>query len=145
MASPLVFTGNVPQAKHVSNTRAVRNLALQYPKSPFHSGPFLIYLTARSAERGAEAVKTLNDDPRLKNAKVLAQDGGETTIKFHELDIGQTKSIQDFSTFLKNEHPDGIDIVVNNAGIMFDGMDLALIALMKAVQASQCKALMPVL
>lgn len=105
----------------------------------------MIYLTARSAERGAEAVKTLNDDPRLKNAKVLAQDGGETTIKFHELDISQTKSIQDFSTFLKNEHPDGIDIVVNNAGIMFDGMDLALIALMKAVQASQCKALMPVL
>lgn len=100
----------------------MRNLALQYPASPFHSGPFLIYLTARSADRGAEAVKTLNNDPQLKEAKVLAQDGGDTTIKFCELDISKTKSIQEFSRFLKNEHPEGIDIVINNAGIMFWGV-----------------------
>ena len=61
-------------------------------------------------------MKTLNNDPQLKEAKVLAQDGGETTIKFRELDISQSKSIQAFSEFLKTEHPDGIDIVVNNAG-----------------------------
>ena len=47
---------------------------------------------------------------------MLAQDGGETTIKFRELDISQSKSIQAFSEFLKTEHPDGIDIVINNAG-----------------------------
>ncbi|KAK0267402.1 hypothetical protein LTR35_016351 [Friedmanniomyces endolithicus] len=100
----------------------VRQLALQYPKSPLKSGPFLIYLTARSEERGAEAVKTLESDPQLKDAKVLVQDGGNTTIKFYALDISQTKSIQDFSAFLKKEHPDGLDMVINNAGIMFDGI-----------------------
>ncbi|KAK4542566.1 hypothetical protein LTR36_006614 [Oleoguttula mirabilis] len=101
----------------------VRNLALQYPASPFNAGPFLIYLTARSAERGAEAVDTLNNDPQLKQAKVLARDGGDTTIKFRELDISQAKSIQEFSAFLKSEHPDGIDIVINNAGIAMQGFD----------------------
>ncbi|KAK5718545.1 hypothetical protein LTR15_008276 [Elasticomyces elasticus] len=98
----------------------VRQLALQYPKSPLKSGPFLIYLTARSEERGAEAVKTLESDQQLKDAKVLVKDGGDTTIKFYALDISQTKSIQDFSTFLKKEHPDGLDVVINNAGITFD-------------------------
>jgi len=80
-------------------------------------------LTARSAERGAEAVKTLESDPQLKQAKVLTQDGGNTTIKFYALDISKTKSIQDFSSFLRNEHQDGLDIVINNAGIAMQGFD----------------------
>ena len=100
----------------------VRNLALTYPKSPLKSGPLLIYLTARSPERGAEAVKTLEQDQQLKKAKVLAEDGGDTTIKYLELDISQSKSIQQFRDFLKQEHPEGIDIVVNNAGIVIDRM-----------------------
>lgn len=104
-------------------TRAVRNLALQYPKSPFNNGPLLIYLTARSAEKGAEAVRSLTSDPQLKEAKVLAQDGGLTTIKFQELDISQTTSIQQFSEFLRTEHPQGLDFVINNAGIAMQGFD----------------------
>ncbi|KAK4956412.1 hypothetical protein LTR10_005936 [Elasticomyces elasticus] len=105
----------------------VRQLALQYPKSPLKSGPFLIYLTARSEERGAEAVKTLESDQQLKDAKVLVKDGGDTTIKFYALDISQTKSIQDFSTFLKKEHPDGVDVVINNAGIAMQGFDANIV------------------
>lgn len=101
----------------------MRNLALEYPKSPLHSGPLLIYLTARSAERGAEAVETLNNDPQLQKAKALAQDGGETTIKFQTLDISNTDSIHEFASFLKQEHPDGIDILINNAGIAMDGFN----------------------
>ncbi|KAL1301896.1 hypothetical protein AAFC00_006075 [Neodothiora populina] len=101
----------------------VRNLALEYPKSSIAGSPFLIYLTARSAERGAEAVKTLINDPQLKSAKVLAQDGGDTTIKFQTLDISDTSSIQEFASFLKKEHPDGIDIAINNAGVAMDGFD----------------------
>ena len=81
------------------------------------SGPFLIYLTARSPERGAEAVKTLNEDRQLRQAKVLTQDGGDTTIEFYALDIAQSKSIHKFRDFLAKEHPEGIDIVVNNAGM----------------------------
>ncbi|TKX25691.1 hypothetical protein C1H76_2341 [Elsinoe australis] len=101
----------------------VRQLALQYPNSPFHSGSFLIYLTARSAERGAEAVKTINNDPQLKKAKVLAQDGGQTTVKFKELDISNTMSIRNFVDSLQKDHPDGIDIIINNAGIAMEGFD----------------------
>lgn len=99
----------------------MRNLALEYPQSTFNTGPILIYLTARSAERGAEAVKTLNNDTKLKAAKALVQDGGAATIKFRALDISQKKSIEDFASFLKSEHPDGIDIVINNAGIAMEG------------------------
>lgn len=95
---------------------AVRNLALDYSKSALKSGPFTIYLTARSASRGAEAVETLHGDPALKQAGVLAKDGGDTTIKFHALDISQEQSIRDFRDALKKEHPEGIDAVVNNAG-----------------------------
>ena len=94
----------------------MRNLALQYSSSPLKSGPLLIYLTARSPERGAEAVKTLNSDPQLKKAKVLSDDGGEVQIKYHELDVSQTKSIRDFSAWVGKEHPDGIDFVIHNAG-----------------------------
>ncbi|GAB7348934.1 hypothetical protein MBLNU459_g7620t1 [Dothideomycetes sp. NU459] len=101
----------------------VRNLALSYPSSPLREGPFLIYLTARSAERGAEAVDALHSDPQLKKAKVLARDGGDTTIKFRILDIGDTKSIHEFAAFLHDEHPEGVDVVINNAGIAMDGFD----------------------
>lgn len=61
-------------------------------------------------------METLNGDPALKQAGVLAQDGGDTTIKFHALDISQEQSIRDFRDVLKKEHPEGIDAVVNNAG-----------------------------
>jgi hypothetical protein len=99
----------------------VRNLALQYPSSPLRSGPFTVYLTARSAERGNEAVETLNNDSQLKEAKVLSRDGGDSTIKFKELDISNAESIHAFGDFLKKEHPEGIDSVVNNAGIALNG------------------------
>ncbi|KAF2857573.1 NAD(P)-binding protein [Piedraia hortae CBS 480.64] len=105
----------------------VRNLALQYPKSPLKSGPFLIYLTARNSERGAEALKTLANDPQLTEAKVLAEQGGDTTIKFHNLDIANSKSIRSFASFLKNQHPKGIDIVINNAGIALQGYDAEIL------------------
>ena len=63
----------------------------------------------------------LDSDPGLKKAKALAQDGGETAIKFHQLDIDDVGSIHALRDFLKREHPEGIDVVVNNAGIAVDG------------------------
>ncbi|KAK5169592.1 uncharacterized protein LTR77_005569 [Saxophila tyrrhenica] len=101
----------------------VRNLALEYPKSPLKSGPLLIYLTARSPERGSEAVKTLNQDEQLKKAKVLKQDGGDVEVSYHELDISKKEEIHKFRDFLKKEHPQGIDFVINNAGIAMEGFD----------------------
>lgn len=101
----------------------VRNLALTYPSSPLRSGPLLIYLCARSASRGAEAVKTLQNDPQLKQAKVLAEDGGDTTITFHEFDVSDKSSIHAFRDFLQKGQPDGIDVLINNAGIAMEGFD----------------------
>jgi carbonyl reductase 1 len=95
----------------------VRQLALTYPKSPLRSGPLLIYLLARSPERGAEAVQTLGQDGQLKKAKVLAEDGGETTIKYRAFDVSDSSSIREFRSFLQKQHPDGVDFVINNAGI----------------------------
>lgn len=54
---------------------------------------------------------------------MLAQDGGQTTIKFRTLDISNSGSIQEFASFLKREHPEGIDVVINNAGIAMQGFD----------------------
>ena len=105
----------------------VRNLALQYPKSAFNNGPLLIYLTARDQGRGEQAIKDLQNDAELKKAKALASHGGSTSIQFHGLDISKPKSITDFALFLKEEHPDGIDIVVNNAGIAMNGFGMLLL------------------
>ena len=44
-----------------------RNLALQYPSSPLRSGPFLIYLTARSAERGRRSSQEAEQRPRAES------------------------------------------------------------------------------
>lgn len=99
----------------------VRNLALQYPSSTFNNGPLLIYLCARDQGRGEDAVKTLQSDARLRKTRALAQDGGLTSVTYHGLDISRTKSILDFAGFLEKEHPEGIDMVVNNAGIAMNG------------------------
>ncbi|TQN66716.1 Carbonyl reductase [NADPH] 1 [Colletotrichum shisoi] len=101
----------------------VRQLALQYPKSHLNNGSFLIYLTARDKSRGEQAVQNIQGDAGIKQAKALSAHGGATEIKYHQLDISDTSSISDLSSFLKKEHPDGIDFVVNNAGIAMQGFD----------------------
>lgn len=105
----------------------VRQLALQYPKSPLNNGPLLIYLTARDISRGEAALSSLNADPALRQAKALQSDGGLTSIKFHPLDIASSSSIAAFAKHLASTHPDGIDFVINNAGIAMDGFDLNVV------------------
>ena len=80
-----------------------------------------MYLTARNKERGEQALQDLFKDSELSGAKALAKDGGLTDVKYHALDISQTKSIQELRDFLKEEHPDGVDIVINNAAIAMNG------------------------
>lgn len=106
----------------------VRQLALQYPTSPLNTGPLLIYLTARDPSRGETAVSTLtSQDAPLQQAKALRSYGGLTDIKFHQLDISQPPSIDAFAAFLRTAHPDGIDFVINNAGLAMDGFNLNVV------------------
>ncbi|KAM7533038.1 hypothetical protein Aperf_G00000128102 [Anoplocephala perfoliata] len=65
-----------------------------------------IYLTARREELGLEAVKELAD-------KGLA-------VKFHQLDITDPESRKRLAQYIKDKYPDGIHILVNNAGILID-------------------------
>ena len=99
----------------------VRNLASEYSSSIFNNGPFLIYLTARDSGWGEAAVRALQDDAQLKKAKALAGEGGLVTIRYRGLDISKSCSIEEFASFLQKEHPEGIDIVINNAGIALNG------------------------
>ena len=66
--------------------------------------------------------------------------GGLTTVKYHGVDISTKESVEDFKGFLEREHPEGIDVVVNNAGIAMNGFgivpNLSLTAL-------PCPALLP--
>ncbi|KAI8934729.1 hypothetical protein NX059_008419 [Plenodomus lindquistii] len=101
----------------------VRQLALQYPTSPANSGSFLIYLTARDQGRGEAAIKDLEQDAQLKKAKALKADGGLSEIKYHKLDITDSSSMQSFAQDLQKAHGDGIDFVINNAGIALNGFD----------------------
>ena len=104
----------------------VRHLALQYPSSNLKDGPLLIYLTARDRQRGEAALKSLESDAQLTSAKALYTHGGLTQVQYHPLDIAQTKSIQELRAHLEKTHPDGIDVLVNNAGIALDGFDAEL-------------------
>jgi len=104
-------------------TSPVRNLALQYPKSPLNNGPILIYLTARDKTKGEEALQSLQEDTQLEEAEALASDGGLADIKYHTLDIADPKSIESFSEYLKNTHGDGVDFVINNAGMAMQGFN----------------------
>jgi carbonyl reductase 1 len=81
----------------------------------------LIYLTARDQGRGEAALKDLEQDAQLKQAKALKADGGLSEIKFHLLDITSSSSIKTLAEHLKQAHGDGIDFVINNAGIAMDG------------------------
>lgn len=109
-----------------TNSHTVRQLALQYPKSPLNTGPLLIYLTARDTTRGTDAVTALTTtDPALHQARALhtQDEDGLTTIQFHPLDISSPASITTFTTFLKTHHPTGIDFLINNAAIAMEGFN----------------------
>ena len=105
----------------------VRHLALRYPASALNDGggPLLVYLCARDEGRGQEAVKQVESDGVLKEARALVQDCGLTAVRYHGLDVGVRESVLGFKKFLEREHPEGIDVVVNNAGIAMKGFGMA--------------------
>lgn len=101
----------------------VKQLALLYPQSQFNTGRLLIYLTARDQQRGETAVREILEDPQLNKAKALCKHGGLSDIELLPLDINDKDSISSFANQLKNRHPEGIDILINNAGVALQGFN----------------------
>lgn len=102
----------------------VRNLALKYPSSALSANgtaPLLIYLTARDATRGEAALHDLQQDAQLKQAHALKMHGGLSEVRYRTLDISKEDSIRSAGEWLKKEHPAGVDVIVNNAGIALQG------------------------
>lgn len=95
----------------------VRQLALQFPSSQLATSgsSLLIYLTARSQTRGEEALASLHSDSQFQATKA--------TVKYAALDISSSSSIESFAAKIKQEHPEGVDIVINNAAIAMNGFD----------------------
>ena len=70
----------------------------------------MIYLTARDESRGRKALDELKKDPELLKQKALRSDGGLADIEYHSLDVSDERSIHAFRDFLKEKHPDGVDV-----------------------------------
>ena len=68
-------------------------------------------------------MQSLEKDVQLQKAKALVHHGGLAEIRFHELDIADTRSIKDFAKYLKRSHEEGIDFVINNASIAMQDFD----------------------
>lgn len=105
----------------------VRQLALQYPTSPFNTGPLLIYLTARNESRGLAALNSIKADPQLQRSKSLSSEGGLTDVEYLPLDIDDPQSITTFASTIKERHPQEIDFVINNAAVALDGFDTSVV------------------
>ncbi|GLJ39656.1 hypothetical protein SUGI_0810680 [Cryptomeria japonica] len=83
----------------------------------FAENVLTVILTARDANRGLSAVKTLHDQ-------------GFNNVVFHELDIQKPHSVSDFGRWMKDNYG-GLDILVNNAAIygMFRDNEVVMQAL----------------
>lgn len=99
-------------------------MAILYPTSHFGAGkePLTLYFTARNVERGEKSLQELTQELSATGKKVLAADGGLTTLKFHQLDIDDAASRNALRDTLKKEEG-GLDLLINNAGIALDGFD----------------------
>ena len=85
--------------------KGVGNGIVELLAQHFNSDPdWHIYLTSRNEELGHQAVKELED-------KGLS-------VKYHQLDISDEESRKRLAEFVKQNYPDGINILVNNAAIM---------------------------
>jgi len=68
----------------------------------------VVYLTSRKAEDGEAAVKELG----LPNVRPVV------------LDVADQQSVDNFVKLLKENHPSGIDVLINNAGYVYPGSEL---------------------
>jgi len=81
-------------------------------------------VTARDlAGKGAKVVVACRDTSKGEKAvekmrNKLDADGEATELEIREIDLADLGSVRNFAAGLIAEHPDGIDLLINNAGVM---------------------------
>ena len=79
------------------------------------STPLDIILTARNSKLGLDAVVSLSKKHSTSPSRMT----------FHQLDISDSNSIDQFIKWVKEERNGKVDVLVNNAGIFFEEEELA--------------------
>ena len=69
-----------------------------------------VVVACRNVDKGKEAVD------RIRVA--LAPNGNEADLEVRALDLASLDSVREFAEGIKADYPDGIDILINNAGVM---------------------------
>ena len=88
------------------SNKGVGNGIVELLARHFKSNPeWHVYLTSRNVELGHAAVKVME-------SKGLS-------VKYHQLDITDAESRKRLAEFVKTNYPEGINILVNNAGIAY--------------------------
>jgi len=87
-------------------TGANKGIGFAIAKQLAQSPGIQVILTARDTARGQEAVNQLKEQ--------------KADVKFHQLDLTDKNSIDQFAAHIKKTYG-GLDILVNNAGIAFKG------------------------
>ncbi|KAJ2400239.1 hypothetical protein GGF41_007970, partial [Coemansia sp. RSA 2531] len=78
--------------------------------------PLIVYLTARSVERGQQTFDELRREQLRWPAEEPAQQL-QNELRFHQLDVSDIDSIQTFIEYLTLMHGEqSVDILINNAG-----------------------------
>jgi NAD(P)-dependent dehydrogenase (short-subunit alcohol dehydrogenase family) len=91
--------------KTIIITGANRGIGLQAAKDLSQDG-HLVIMTSRDLQKGVEASKSVSGEPIV-----------------HQLDVTDSESITDFVKFIEDDVT-RIDVLINNAGSVFDDMSL---------------------
>ncbi|KAI9591104.1 hypothetical protein BDF19DRAFT_456297 [Syncephalis fuscata] len=98
----------------------VRRIAREYGKGEYSAWtqPLVLYLTARNEQLGRTTLQQLKEE--LTYERPESSSPVPVELRFYQLDVTQSTSIQDLYNMLKREHG-GLDILINNAGIAYKG------------------------
>ncbi|KAJ2779035.1 hypothetical protein H4R18_004241 [Coemansia javaensis] len=126
-----------------------RQLLLQTQK------PVIVYLTARSVERGQATFDEIKREQLTRRPQPggggggggSGSDGGaaapqENELRFHQLDVADPSSIRVFIDYMTLMHGAlSIDVLINNAGGVVKGADGQAVRTCTAAAARQCVAM----
>ena len=93
--------------------------------------PVYVIVTGANRGLGLAIVKQLVEHPPIKPLQILAcarnppkdqnfETNAHASIRWCTLDIGSSQSINEFSNQVTKTCPDGVDVLINNAGVNLD-------------------------